>query len=47
MDGPRYICCQCGKENELQSRDAIRCKACGYKILLKKRQRRLIKLKAR
>lgn len=47
MDGPKYICVQCGKETDFIPTEKIRCRACGYHILMKKRQRRLIKLKAR
>ena len=37
-----YICGECHSENEIRPRDAIRCRECGYRIMYKKRTRRLI-----
>ncbi|CAF1048052.1 unnamed protein product [Rotaria sp. Silwood1] len=42
-----YICGECHKENELKSTDVIRCNECGYRILYKKRTKRLIVYDAR
>uniref|UniRef100_A0A8C5Z9A7 DNA-directed RNA polymerases I, II, and III subunit RPABC4 n=1 Tax=Marmota marmota marmota TaxID=9994 RepID=A0A8C5Z9A7_MARMA len=36
-----YICGECHTENEIKSRDPIRCRECGYKIMYKKRTKRL------
>lgn len=30
----------CGAVNEIKSKDAIRCRECGYRILYKKRERK-------
>jgi DNA-directed RNA polymerase I, II, and III subunit RPABC4 len=32
-----YLCGSCGQENHLKTKDAIRCKECGYRIFYKKR----------
>ncbi|BFZ21346.1 hypothetical protein BsWGS_24385 [Bradybaena similaris] len=37
-----YICGECHAENEIKARDPIRCRECGYRIMYKKRTRRLI-----
>ncbi|CAF1581686.1 unnamed protein product [Rotaria magnacalcarata] len=42
-----YICGECHKDNELKSTDVIRCNECGYRILYKKRTKRLIVYDAR
>ena len=42
-----YICGDCHGENELKPRDPIRCRECGYRIMYKKRTRRLIVFDAR
>ena len=34
-------------ENEIRPRDAIRCRECGYRIMYKKRTKRLIVFDAR
>ncbi|EDO32620.1 predicted protein [Nematostella vectensis] len=39
-----YICGECHTENEIKSRDPIRCRECGYRIMYKKRTRRSILL---
>ncbi|KAL9266503.1 E3 ubiquitin-protein ligase CCNB1IP1-like protein [Drosera capensis] len=36
-----YICGDCGQENTLKSGDVIHCRKCGYRILYKKRTRRI------
>ncbi|RMX59202.1 hypothetical protein pdam_00007749 [Pocillopora damicornis] len=35
-----YICGECHTENEIKSRDPIRCRECGYRIMYKKRTKR-------
>lgn len=42
-----YICGDCGAENEMKSKDVIRCRECGYRILYKKRTSRTIQFEAR
>ena len=42
-----YICGECHMENEIRQRDAIRCRECGYRIMYKKRTKRLIVFDAR
>ena len=42
-----YICGECHSENEIRPRDAIRCRECGYRIMYKKRTKRLIAFDAR
>uniref|UniRef100_A0A8C6HVL9 DNA-directed RNA polymerases I, II, and III subunit RPABC4 n=1 Tax=Mus spicilegus TaxID=10103 RepID=A0A8C6HVL9_MUSSI len=39
-----YICGECHTENEIKSRDPIRCRECGYRIMYKKRTKRLVVL---
>lgn len=34
----------CGAVNEIKSKDAIRCRECGYRILYKKRERKCRKI---
>jgi len=36
-----------GKENELKAGDVIRCRECGYRILYKKRTKRVVQFEAR
>ncbi|CAN6455943.1 unnamed protein product [Victoria cruziana] len=36
-----YICGDCGAENTLKPGDVIQCRECGYRILYKKRTRRM------
>ena len=38
---------ECHQENEIKPRDAIRCRECGYRIMYKKRTKRLIVFDAR
>lgn len=45
--GMLYICGECHKENEIRPKDAIRCRECGYRILYKKRCRKLMVYDAR
>lgn len=42
-----YICGECHTENEIKSRDPIRCRECGYRIMYKKRTKRLVVFDAR
>ncbi|EFP07909.1 CRE-RPB-12 protein [Caenorhabditis remanei] len=42
-----YICGECHGENEIKPKDAIRCRECGYRILYKKRCRKLMVYDAR
>jgi len=42
-----YICGECHNENEIRARDPIRCRECGYRIMYKKRTKRLIVFDAR
>ncbi|TVU39596.1 hypothetical protein EJB05_13022 [Eragrostis curvula] len=37
-----YLCGDCGAENTLKPGDVIQCRDCGYRILYKKRTRRII-----
>uniref|UniRef100_A0A914BVT1 Uncharacterized protein n=1 Tax=Acrobeloides nanus TaxID=290746 RepID=A0A914BVT1_9BILA len=37
-----YICGECHSENEIRPKDPIRCRECGYRILYKKRCRKLM-----
>lgn len=42
-----YICGECHSENEIRIKDPIRCRECGYRILYKKRCRKLMVYDAR
>ncbi|KAL4426189.1 hypothetical protein ABPG77_007471 [Micractinium sp. CCAP 211/92] len=42
-----YICGDCGTENTLKPGDVIRCRECGYRILYKKRTKRVVQYEAR
>lgn len=42
-----YICGECHRENEIRARDPIRCRECGYRILYKKRTKRMVVYDAR
>jgi DNA-directed RNA polymerase I, II, and III subunit RPABC4 len=42
-----YICGECHGEMEIKPRDPIRCTQCGYRILYKKRTKRIIVFDAR
>ncbi|XP_033251810.1 DNA-directed RNA polymerases I, II, and III subunit RPABC4-like [Drosophila miranda] len=42
-----YICGECHHENEMRPRDPIRCRECGYRIMYKKRTKRLVVFDAR
>ncbi|XP_003240136.1 DNA-directed RNA polymerases I, II, and III subunit RPABC4 [Acyrthosiphon pisum] len=43
-----YIFCgACQAENEMKPKDPIRCRECGYRIMYKKRTKRLVVFNAR
>ncbi|TMS39767.1 hypothetical protein L596_006248 [Steinernema carpocapsae] len=42
-----YICGECHSENMIRPKDPIRCRECGYRILYKKRCRKLMVYDAR
>ncbi|XP_034935194.1 DNA-directed RNA polymerases I, II, and III subunit RPABC4 [Chelonus insularis] len=42
-----YICGECHHDNEIRARDPIRCRECGYRIMYKKRTKRLVVFDAR
>ncbi|KAI6203973.1 hypothetical protein M3Y94_00619000 [Aphelenchoides besseyi] len=43
-----YICGECNGENEIRTKDQIRCRECGHRVLYKKRTRnREFKLRIR
>ncbi|XP_025198639.1 DNA-directed RNA polymerases I, II, and III subunit RPABC4 [Melanaphis sacchari] len=42
-----YICGACQAENEMKPKDPIRCRECGYRIMYKKRTKRLVVFNAR
>ncbi|KAI8874076.1 hypothetical protein GQ42DRAFT_160105 [Ramicandelaber brevisporus] len=43
----QYICADCGAETEIRPREPIRCRDCGYRVLYKKRTRRMVQFEAR
>lgn len=45
--GIEYFCADCQEEAKIKPKDHIRCRACGYRILYKKRTKRLIVFDAR
>ena len=46
-EAPQYICFNCADVITLGPEDKIMCRLCQNRILIKKRRRNLIKLKAR
>ncbi|EPT03553.1 hypothetical protein FOMPIDRAFT_10896, partial [Fomitopsis schrenkii] len=46
MAAPRqemeYLCADCGAKNEIRSREPIRCRECGHRIMYKKRTKRSV-----
>ncbi|CAI5476911.1 unnamed protein product [Closterium sp. Yama58-4] len=42
-----YMCGECGADNTLKPGDVIQCRECGYRILYKKRTRRIVQFEAR
>ncbi|EMD40565.1 hypothetical protein CERSUDRAFT_80234 [Gelatoporia subvermispora B] len=51
MPAPRqemeYLCADCGAKNEIKSREPIRCRECGHRIMYKKRTKRMVQFEAR
>ena len=45
--GVAYLCGDCGTENTIKPGDVIRCRQCGYRILYKKRTKRVVQFEAR
>ena len=42
-----YRCGDCGAENKLQLKDAVRCRQCGFRVLYKTRTKRMVQFEAR
>ena len=42
-----YVCGECRSDNEIKSRDPIRCRECGHRIMYKKRTNRMMVFDAR
>ncbi|KAL2916530.1 DNA-directed RNA polymerase core subunit rpc10 [Polyrhizophydium stewartii] len=42
-----YTCGECGADNQIKPREPIRCKDCGYRIMYKKRTKRMVQFEAR
>ncbi|XP_045394101.1 DNA-directed RNA polymerases I, II, and III subunit RPABC4-like [Lemur catta] len=42
-----YICGECHTDNEIKSRDPIRCREYGYRIMYKKKTKRLVVFETR
>ncbi|KAI9009738.1 DNA directed RNA polymerase [Gaertneriomyces semiglobifer] len=42
-----YVCGDCGADNSLKPKEVIRCRDCGYRIMYKKRTRRMVQFEAR
>ena len=42
-----YVCGECRSDNEIKSRDPIRCRECGHRIMYKKRTNRMMVFNAR
>uniref|UniRef100_A0AAQ6IDX5 DNA-directed RNA polymerases I, II, and III subunit RPABC4 n=1 Tax=Anabas testudineus TaxID=64144 RepID=A0AAQ6IDX5_ANATE len=42
-----FLTAECHTENEIKARDPIRCRECGYRIMYKKRTKRLVVFDAR
>ncbi|XP_074109885.1 DNA-directed RNA polymerases I, II, and III subunit Rpb12 [Cotesia typhae] len=42
-----YVCGECHHDNEIRQKDSIRCRECGYRIMYKKRTKRLVVFDAR
>lgn len=42
-----YSCGDCGADNTLRPGDVIQCRECGYRILYKKRTKRIVQFEAR
>jgi DNA-directed RNA polymerase I, II, and III subunit RPABC4 len=44
---PVYTCGNCGSDTTLKAGEPIACKECGYRILYKKRTKRVVQFEAR
>ncbi|KAF8313043.1 hypothetical protein DL93DRAFT_2081380 [Clavulina sp. PMI_390] len=42
-----YLCADCSAENSIKTREPIRCKECGHRIMYKKRTRNMVQFEAR
>lgn len=42
-----YVCGDCGEDQRVKPGDTIMCRDCGYRILYKKRTRRVVQYEAR
>ncbi|KAG7448450.1 uncharacterized protein BT62DRAFT_1003164 [Guyanagaster necrorhizus] len=42
-----YLCADCGAKNEIKTREPIRCRECGHRIMYKKRTKRMVQFEAR
>ncbi|EIW82227.1 hypothetical protein CONPUDRAFT_81756 [Coniophora puteana RWD-64-598 SS2] len=47
QEAMEYICADCGAKNEIKSREPIRCRECGHRIMYKKRTTRMVQFEAR
>ena len=45
--GTDYICGNCGLQNRVKAGEPIQCRECGYRILYKKRTKRVVQFEAR
>mgnify|MGYP001241877099 CR=1 FL=1 len=46
-EGNEYRCGECAKDVIIKAKDAIRCRECGYRILMKKRTKQVVQFEAR
>ncbi|KAG4306305.1 hypothetical protein PORY_000293 [Pneumocystis oryctolagi] len=42
-----YLCADCGAINQIQTREVIRCRECGHRVMYKQRTKRMIQFEAR
>ncbi|KAI8322014.1 hypothetical protein GQ54DRAFT_260699 [Martensiomyces pterosporus] len=42
-----YMCADCGADNDIKPKEPIRCRECGYRILYKKRTKKMVQFEAR
>lgn len=42
-----YICGECHEENEISQKAPFRCRECGYRIMYKKRTKKIVVLDGR
>lgn len=45
--GVTYVCGDCGAETMIKPGDAVQCRECSYRILYKKRTKRVVQFEAR